>query len=176
MLSMVALVASLNTHPAFAADDGIYKTTGADGSTEFTDKPRSGTATSTSEYSTSSVGSQNVNDPYARSDEFSSDRLGGRDMSKIRVGAVEITSPLNNQTLAVSEDSILITIAMGPDNRLPEGYTAQIQMNDEVVANGSRKQTNIPVPDQGTHTLVARILNSNGKTIVISDPVKIHVN
>jgi hypothetical protein len=48
-------------------------------------------------------------------------------------------------------------------------------MNGKTVSNGKRTQTNVAVPDRGTHIFEARIINSNGATLVRSEPVKVHV-
>ena len=176
LLTTLTLLTSLAVNPAFAADTGIYKTIGADGSIVFTDKPQKTTSIAKSKYMAPVATSQPATTPNIRSDEFSSDTLGGLQNRNINITAVQIISPTNNQTLTDVQDSILIKVAMGPDTSLPEGHTALVRMNGNIVANGSRTEANVPVPDRGTHIFDVQIINSNGKILVKSVPIKVHVN
>lgn len=173
LLTAVALLASVAIQPAFAADEGIYKTIGADGSIVFTDKPKNNTFAVESSSLVPVTISKPVLDTSIRSNDFSSDTLGGRGKNAAKVSAVRITSPTNNQTLTNPQEPILITIAMGPEKRLPRGHTAEIRLNGEIVSNGRRTQTSVPAPDRGTHIIEAQIVNSKGTTLARSEPVKV---
>ena len=174
LLTTLTLLTSLAVHPAIAADTGIYKTIGADGSIVFTDKPQQNTSIARSRSAEPVANSQPT--PARRSDEFSSDTLGGLQNRKINISAVQIISPRNNQTLSAAQDSILIKIAMGPDKALPEGHTALVRMNGNIVANKSRTEANVPAPVRGTHIFDVQIINSNGKILVKSEPITVYVN
>lgn len=175
LLTVAVLLAAWAVQPVTAADEGIYKSVGPDGSIIFTDKPRGSTAAFPLRQSAPQTRSQPVLDTSVRSGEFSSDTLGGRKNQKINISAMRITTPANNETLVDLDGFIVVAIALGPDKNLPEGYSAEIQINGEVVANGRRLQANIPVPDTGTHVLEARIMNSNGVTLVQSEPVRVYI-
>lgn len=175
LLTAVALLASLAIQPAFAADEGIYKTIGPDGSIVFTDKPKNNTFAVESSSLVPVTISEPVLDTSIRSNEFSSDTLGGRGKNAAKVSAVRITSPTNNQTLTNPQEPILITIAMGPDKKLPRGHIAEIRLNGEIVSNGSRTQTSVPAPDRGTHIIEAQIVNSKGATLARSEAVKVYI-
>lgn len=168
------LLATLAVTPAFAANGDIYKTVGPDGSIIFTDKLQENSVAVESRKMIPAE-SQPALDTRPRADEFSSDTLGGRENRKINVSAVQITSPIHNQTLIAPQEAITFTIATAPEKTLPEGYTTVIQMNGEVVSNKDATQIAVPVPDSGTHTFIAKIVSSNGKTLVQSEPIKVHV-
>ncbi|MFT4728903.1 MAG: hypothetical protein ACI9UN_003416 [Granulosicoccus sp.] len=175
LLTTAVLLASLVIQPALAADEGIYKKIGSDGSVVFTDKPRSNTVAVESRRTIPVKASEPILDTSIRSNEFSSDTLGGRGKGKVNIRALRIISPTNNQTLSDPQGTILIDIAMGPDKSLPRGHKAQIQMNGEIVSNGRRTRTNVPTPGRGTHLFEARIMNSKGSTLARSAPVKVYI-
>ena len=170
------MMTSLSAQPTFAADDGIYKSIGENGSIVFTDKPKGNSVSVTSRKLIPVTNSQPILDVGPRADEYSSDTLGGRDKSKINVRAVTIISPEHNQTISTTESSMLFTIALGPDKRLPEGYTTEIKMNGVVVSNQDSTQITVPVPNRGTHLFEARVVSSNGIELVGSEPIRVHVN
>ena len=177
LLTTLTLLTSLTVSPAFAADTGIYKTIGADGSIVFTDKPPNTTSiAATSKSEPSLAKSQPAPNTNIRSGEFSSDTLGGLQNRNINITAVKITSPTNNQTFTDGQDPILIQVAMGPDTSLPEGHTALVRMNGNKVANGSNMEASVPAPGQGTHIFDVQIMNSNGKILAQSAAIKVHVN
>ena len=120
-------------------------------------------------------GKQPILDTSIRSEQFSSDTLGGKGKRKINISNLQITSPANNETLVNPEGQIMFTIAMGPDAALPQGYTTEILMNGNLVSNDDSAQIAVPVPENGRHEFEARIVSSNGVLLVKSETVRIDV-
>lgn len=176
LITVAALLTAFAAHPTFAADESIYKTVAADGSTVFADKPKESSGITKSEYSVPVANSQPVLDTSTRSDEFSSDTLGGRNKQPPIVNVIEITSPSNNQRILEEQNSILFQIELGPDNRLPKGHLAEVYMNGEVVSSGPRKQVNVFTPKSGSHTFEVRVIDPTGATVIRSAPILLFVD
>jgi hypothetical protein len=175
LLTVAALLTSLTGQPTFAADEGIYKTVAADGSIVFADKPSEDTGTAKSAYTETVANSEPVIDTSIRSDEFSSDTLGGRNKRPANVSAVEIISPSNNQRIGETRNSILFQIALGPDNRLPKGHSAQVFMDGEVISSQPSKQVNVKKPESGSYTYEVRVIDPTGVTLLRSAPILLHI-
>jgi hypothetical protein len=180
--SAVVSVALLMGQMAFAAESDIYRTIGDDGATLFTDKPtENSTAIAPLDINVlitplpaplppplSALNTQSTDNE--RGVEFES-----ADPRPLTVTSVEITSPTHEQTIINPRGSILIGIATGPENGIPEGYTAEIKMNGRVVSSGEGTLLALPVPDRGTHSLEAVVLDSQGRVQASSQIVIIHV-
>ncbi|MFT4728902.1 MAG: hypothetical protein ACI9UN_003415 [Granulosicoccus sp.] len=176
--SMVATVALLLGQIAFAAESDIYKTIGDDGATLYTDTP-TGNSTALAPLDINVLITP-LPGPLSALNTQSADNEGGvefesADTRPLTVTSVEITSPTHEQTIINPRGSILIGIATGPENGMPEGYTAEIKMNGKVVSSSEGTLLALPVPDRGAHSLEAVVLDSKGSVRASSEIVIIHV-
>ncbi|MFT6301616.1 MAG: hypothetical protein ACI9XK_003887 [Granulosicoccus sp.] len=172
--SVAVLVTLLVGQPAFAAGGDVYKTVDEDGTITFTDKRKSNsTAVAPIELNILAAPLPALN---GQSTDIGTDEGSEpADPSPITVNSVKITSPQNEQTLINPRGSILIGIKTGPENGMPDGYTAEIKMNGKVVSSGGGTLLSMPVPDRGTHTIAAIILDSVGTVQASSQTVTFHV-
>jgi len=171
---LLLLGCALNLHAE------VYKSIGADGQTVYSDKPAKGAtklqpvelnvtkALKVAPKTTTSTGSQppgsTNNDPGS---------MGPRDMNSMYPQFVE--SAEHDTALVNPAGAILVSLSTGPDEGLPEGFTAQIQIDGEVVSSGPSTLLSVPTPHRGTHIMEAQILDRSGQVQVRSNAVTFHV-
>ena len=172
--SVALLVTVLIGQTANATDGEIYKSISDDGSTLFTDKPKGNSTTLAPLEPNVLINSKPAQDEQG-AESVEDIESEPADPPALTVTSVRITSPRNDQTIINPRGPILIGIATGPDNGMPEGYTAEIKMNGILVATGEGTLLAIPPPNRGAHTIEAVILNSSGTVQATSQKVTVHV-
>lgn len=173
LFSVLAVLVALGVGQfAFAAETDVYKSISEDGSTLFTDKPKDKTTTLAPLGSTNyKKSSQDLSDETF---EYEEGEIEPSDPKPLTVTAVEITSPRNEQSYINPRGPILVGITTGPENGMPEGYTAEIKIDGKVVT--STEGTLFAVPAvHGTHTMEAFVLDSTGVVQAKSLPLTIHI-
>lgn len=170
----VLLTLLMGQQAALAAND-IYKTVDDDGNTVFTDKPEGSSITITAPEpnvvtTTTAAYSQDIND-----DDYDELELEPAEPRPLTVSSVEINSPLHQQTLINPRGSFLVGLDVGPENGMPEGFTAEVKLDGRVVSSGVGTLLAVPVPDRGTHSIEALILDADGNVQASSQPVTIHI-
>ena len=93
----------------------------------------------------------------------------------LNVSFVAITSPINEQTLIHPFEPISVAIKTGPKNGMPEGYTANLYMDGEIVSKGEGLELALPVPHRGSHTIKVTLTDSNGRVRARSQSITIFV-
>lgn len=173
--SVTLIVTVLIGQTAFATDGEIYKTISDDGSTLFTDKPTGNSTTLAPLEPNILTISAPAKKDVQNAENDDGNETEPADSPAITVTSVRITNPRNEQTIINPRGPILISIATGPDNGMPEGHTAEIKMDGKIVSSGEGTLLSIPPPDRGTHTIEAVVLNSSGTVQAISQKVTVHV-
>ena len=177
---LLLLGCGLNIH---AAD--VYKSVGADGQTVYSDKPGKGAtklqavelnvtkAPAASPKTIADTGSGSTSSP---NDDPGS--MGPSDMNSIYqqfVETVSIDNPEHDMALVNPASTLLISLSTGPNEGLPQGFTAQIQIDGEVVSSGPSTLLSVPTPHRGTHVMEAQILDRSGQLHVQSEAITFHV-
>ena len=157
---------------AVADTTDVYKSVSEDGSTLFTDKPKDRTTT------LAPLGSNRFNyssqDPSEEKFEYEESDVEPSDPVPLTVTSVEITSPRNEHSYLNPRGPILIGITTGPENGMPEGYTAEIKMDGKVVSSAEGTLLAIPAV-KGTHVLKATVLDATGVVMAESQALTVHI-
>lgn len=165
--------AAVDEAPAAAASDQVppppvtgtlvYKSVDKDGKTVFTDMPPADrpsepvTVKSPNKISlTSGDGGERKND---------------RDVAK-KYTSLVITEPQNDAYFGQEVQAVTLSATAQP--RMQEGHTAVLYYDGNPVGDGSLYYT-VTELERGTHTVVAKIFDAQGKLLIESDPVQFHV-
>jgi hypothetical protein len=89
--------------------------------------------------------------------------------------ALQITSPQHDQTMFASEGPVNVQVNVDPG--LQPGHSIQILLDGvNISAEGSTAlSATLSQVDRGTHSLQAKVVDSNGETVVSSTTVMFHV-
>jgi len=172
--SIVAFAALIAGHTVFAAEPAVFKQVNPDGTVSFTDKKNGNSvAIPSSEPNVlkTPVSKRKTN---ART-TTEGNKPESPDPRPLTVNSVEITSPKHDRTFINPRGAILIGVATGPENGLPEGHTTEIKMNGSVVSRSEGTLVSVPSPDRGSYLVEARILSETGAVQASSKPITIHV-
>ena len=85
-----------------------------------------------------------------------------------------IISPANDQTIRNNNGDFQVAIDIRP--KLGIGHSIRLEMNGKVVQSAGSAFISLANIDRGTHTLVAIVLDADGKTLRKSKPVTIHLH
>jgi len=165
MRIIITILTLLLISPAFSQ---IYKQVDEDGTVTYTDTP------SDPEDEKINLTTGNTVKPFsapARSASAPDKKVS------TRYKTVTITSPNNDQSYhnLPPEEAITISIATTPT----------LQTNDKIklTVNGSRHGElstsgafSLKALDRGTYTLIASVISKNGKALISSQPISIHVH
>ncbi len=86
---------------------------------------------------------------------------------------VAIISPENDKSVRANSGDISVKIAVNPALRL--NHQLEVLMDGNQVASGRAMSVDLENVARGTHTLQARVIARNGKTIMSSEPVTFHL-
>jgi len=90
-----------------------------------------------------------------------------------RYQAVTISSPQNDQSIRANAGNVSVSMSVTPGLR--RGDRLVLLMDGKQVASGSSTSVSMKNVDRGTHTLRARVIGRDGKTLASSDPVTFHL-
>jgi hypothetical protein len=85
-----------------------------------------------------------------------------------------IISPSNDQTIRNNNGDFQVAIDVRP--KLRKGHKIRLEIDGKVAQNSMSSFMSLANIDRGTHTLVAYITGSGGKTIKTTAPVTIHLH
>lgn len=91
------------------------------------------------------------------------------------VNGVEILTPIHDATLIDPLEKIWVEFQSYPTPIHEAGLTAQLWMNDQIIASGKRPMLSLPAPRSGTHILQVKLVDDNGQLYLASENVHIHV-
>ncbi len=91
------------------------------------------------------------------------------------VTVVEILTPIHNATLQDPIGKIWVELQSYPTPLKKTGLTAQLWMDDQLVASGKRPMLSLPAPERGTHALQVKLVDDKGRLFLTSDTTHIHV-
>lgn len=90
-----------------------------------------------------------------------------------RYKEVAITSPQNDESIRANSGNITIRMSVNPSLR--PGDSLVLTMDGKEIASGRSTSVSLENVDRGTHSLSARVVGRDGKSLVSSDPVKFHL-
>lgn len=90
-----------------------------------------------------------------------------------RYQSLAITSPQDDQSVRANAGNVSVSMSVTPGLR--GGDRLVLLMDGKQVASGSSTSVSMDNVDRGSHTLQARVIDRNGKTLASSDPVTFHL-
>ena len=174
---------------------GIYKSVDANGNVIFTDQPLEGAETlEGTEPEPPRAGNDDEDSDENTQDGDVSFRKKGlaltpdpinppkpqpynTDEPKKRppVTVVEILTPIHDATLQDPIGKIWVELQSYPTPLKDTGLTAQLWMDGEMINSGQRPMLSLAPPERGTHVLVVKLVDENGRLFLQSNPTHIHV-
>ena len=152
---------------SFTADAELYKGLDAEGEVVYSDKPFTNSKKFTppplSVVASPKVAPQKT--PTAEAEES----------AEFKYTDFDITSPTSNQTIW-DEPNVTVSLALKPDLNTVAGHSVWILMDDKAIIKNSQ-ETNIPIGrlDRGSHQLQAQIRDQQGKMVIRSRAVVVHI-
>ena len=86
--------------------------------------------------------------------------------------SLEVTSPTNEQVI-FNPEQVSLQAKLGPPLQTKAGHEAQLLWNNRIVSNNLSHV--IDVPDRGTHTVFARVVDEKGNVLISSDIVYVYI-
>lgn len=199
-IAMFSFGSILLTQIAFVDAGTIYKSIDKDGNIIFTDQPLEGAETHRAEQpavtATNAPNAPNGEQPRERDSNVDAARAPGERMSlapipknppksdyqesedpneALPVNLVEILTPIHDATLQDPIGKIWVELQSYPTPMKDSGLTAELWMDDQLINSGKRPMLSLQAPERGTHVLVVRLVDDNGKLHLKSAPSHIHV-
>ena len=153
---------------AISTGDKVYTWIDESGNRMYSDVPRDGAELMTIKEGT------NYSPPGQEST---------RDYSTMKPKVVEkgdnytnfsIISPSNDQTIRNNSGDFQVAIDVRP--KLGQGHRIRLEIDGQVIQSSTSSFMSLANIDRGTHTLVAYIIGSDGKTVKTTAPVSIHLH
>jgi len=91
------------------------------------------------------------------------------------VTRVEILTPFNNAILQDPLGPIWVELQSYPTPIKKSGLTAQLWMDDQLIATGKRPMLSLPPPERGTHSLQVRMVDEKGRLFIVSEKINVHI-
>jgi len=197
VLAAAAIFFAVYTMDSLAG--AIYKSVDKDGNIVFTDQPLEGAESlnkeaeqnsavaTTGETQTSEETAESTTQgepsgtegvliaPQPKNPPKTENPLPEEPAKPVPVTRVEILTPIHNATLRDPIDKIWVELQAYPTPMKENGLTAQLWMDDQLIASGPRALLSLPAPDRGTHVLLIKLVNERGQLHLNSEPVTIHV-
>lgn len=149
---------------ASAASADVYRSVDEDGNIIFSDTPSEG-AEKIELRDAQTVESQ----PGTESFEYEPPKSD----PPPRYKGVAITSPQDNEAVRANNGNITIGMSVNPS--LKPGDKLVLTMDGKEIASGRSTSVSLENVDRGTHTLSARVVGRDGKTLASSESVKFHL-
>jgi len=204
LLRQVAVCALIFASAMPVTAGTIYKTVDKDGNTIFTDRPLEGAeavkgkpkpaAEPKEGESQGGAGSEptDPNDPTVDAFEEPNESIAltpeptnpppkqaqtipEEPTKRPQVTVVEILTPIHDTTLHDPYGKIWVELQSYPTPLKKSGLTAELWMDDKLIAKGKRPMLSLPAPERGTHVLQVKLVDDQGRLFLESDTTNIHV-
>ena len=148
-----------------ATAETVYKTVDEHGNVIFTDKQEEGAEEIHVEEA------QTISNPHAG--DYRHRPYQKKRKPAVRYSAITISAPANDSVVQGNEGNVSISVATTPNLR--SGDQIEISMDGGKVASGSASSYTVSNVARGTHTLIAKIVGRDGKTLTASSPITFHL-
>jgi hypothetical protein len=157
--------AAESSAPVISTGKLVYKSVDAKGNTIFTDNPPPNRPSEAIKVNTANtIPSTGVTSGFDESGKAPKKQ-------KLVDYTLTITSPSNDELLGQDVESITLAVQLEPG--LQDGDTFQLYYDGNPVSNET--SYTVDVLDRGTHTVEAKIFDSNGVELKSADKVQFHV-
>ena len=97
------------------------------------------------------------------------------DVQEIVIESVAIVSPLPDATLIDVPEPLYVGFQTEPVSIEESGLTAEVYVDGRLAVSGTKSLLPVNVPDRGTHTLVVKLIDKDGRTQVASKTQSVHI-
>lgn len=92
----------------------------------------------------------------------------------IKYSEITVTAPANDTTVFINADNLPISVNVVPAIWARLGHRLQIMFGNKVLVENQTSFT-LDDADRGSYDIIARIIDEQGKTIIASSPVTVHI-
>ena len=161
----------------------IFKSVDSEGNVVFTDQP--GNNPNAVVIKTQPI---NIADPAPSSQTANSEELdddandpatesakNDADAEEIVIDSVSIVSPQPDATLIDIPEPLFVGLQTEPVSIEESGLTAEVYVDGKLAMSGTKSLLAVSVPERGTHSLLVKLVDKNGRTQVTSKAQNVHV-
>ncbi len=151
----------------FALNAQIYQTIDEDGNVSYTDKPPQGQKSEQVKLPPTNTA------PAIKPTAPAGTKKGGKDKSPSDY-SISISSPGNDAQIPTGQRDVSVNLSLSP--ALHKDHKVQLMVNGAPFGDSfSGTSGTLKEIYRGSHQISAAVIDSNGKTISVSDSVTIHV-
>ena len=97
------------------------------------------------------------------------------EVQAIDIDSVAIVSPLPDATLIDVPEPLYVGFQTEPVSIEESGLTAEVYVDGRLAVSGTKSLLPVNVPDRGTHTLLVKLIDKDGRTQVASKTQSVHI-
>lgn len=95
--------------------------------------------------------------------------------SQVKYSSLEVLSPVNDTTVHINAANLPIEVRLMPPVRRDLGHRLLILLDGESIAENQSSYV-LGDADRGTHVISAQVVDENGKAVISSEPVIVHIH
>ena len=178
-----AIADTVTPAPANPPAGTIFKSVDSEGNVVFTDQP--GNNPNAVVVKTQPI---NISDPGPSSQTANSEELDDGlseaaaesanpdvGVQESTIDSVSIVSPLPDATLIDIPDPLFVGFQSEPISIEESGLTAEVYVDGKLAVSGTKSLLAVNVPERGTHTLLVKLVDKNGRTQAASETQNVHI-
>ena len=90
-------------------------------------------------------------------------------------GSLRITAPTDDLAIRDNAGNLVVSVALSPGLNTANDHSFELLVDGKVVQSGAATQLKLSHVDRGTHTLVAQVVDAEGKVVIRSQAVTFHM-
>ena len=161
----------------------IFKSVNSEGNVVFTDQPGNNpnaVVIKTQPINVADPGpsSQTANNEESEDDTSDSATESAKtdaDAQEIAIDSVSIVSPQPDATLIDIPEPLFVGFQTEPVSIEESGLTAEVYVDGKLAVSGTKSLLAVNVPERGTHSLLVKLVDKNGRTQVASKAQNVHI-
>ncbi len=161
----------------------IFKSVDSEGNVVFTDQPGNNPDAVVIKTQPINIADPGPTDKTANSGESeagTSDAANASaktdtDAQEIVIDTVSIVSPQPDATLIDIPEPLFVGFQTEPVSIEESGLTAEVYVDGKLAVSGTKSLLAVSVPERGTHSLLVKLVDKNGRTQVASKTQNVHI-
>ena len=178
-----AIAESVTPSPEKPPAGTIFKSVDSEGNVVFTDQPGNNPNAVVIKTQPINVADPGPSSQTANSEELDDDAndpatesaKNDADAEEIVIDSVSIVSPQPDATLIDIPEPLFVGLQTEPVSIEESGLTAEVYVDGKLAVSGTKSLLAVSVPERGTHSLLVKLVDKNGRTQVTSKAQNVHV-